>query len=70
MSTVDLRRLVWRKSHRSTADGSNGNCVEVAFGDSMVALRDSKNPAAGILAFPAPAFAALLRRRPWRSVTT
>jgi hypothetical protein len=31
VSTVDLSRLAWRKSSRSTTDGSNGNCVEVAF---------------------------------------
>lgn len=33
---------VWRKSSYSA--GSTGNCVEVAFGQT-VALRDSKNPA-------------------------
>lgn len=31
MSIVDLAQLAWRKSSRSTQDGSNGNCVEVAF---------------------------------------
>jgi len=33
VSTVDLSRLAWRKSSRSGQDGSNGNCVEVAFAD-------------------------------------
>ena len=41
--------LVWRKSSRSTQNGSNGNCVEVAFDGPSVALRDSKSPDEGIL---------------------
>jgi hypothetical protein len=35
----DLSRAVWRKSSRSGANG----CVEVAFLDDYVALRDSKD---------------------------
>ncbi|RJQ67276.1 DUF397 domain-containing protein [Pseudonocardiaceae bacterium YIM PH 21723] len=38
---------VWRKSSRSTANGSDVACVEVSFGESdenTVAVRDSKNP--------------------------
>jgi uncharacterized protein DUF397 len=31
VSTVDLTQLAWKKSSRSTQNGSNGNCVEVAF---------------------------------------
>ena len=31
LSTVDLSGLRWRKSSRSTANGDNGNCVEIAF---------------------------------------
>jgi uncharacterized protein DUF397 len=61
MSTVDLSGLAWRKSSRSTVSGDNGNCVEVAFADIVVAVRDSKNPAAGTLAFPATAFTRFLR---------
>jgi Domain of unknown function (DUF397) len=38
----------WRKSSRS---GANGNCVEVTFFDSGVAVRDSKNPDGPILRF-------------------
>ena len=34
--------LLWRKSARSSAQGSN--CVEVADADPRVAVRDSKNP--------------------------
>ncbi|CCH27430.1 DUF397 domain-containing protein [Actinosynnema sp. NPDC047251] len=56
VSTVDSTGLVWRKSSRS-GGGSNGNCVEVAFAGAAVAVRDSKNPAAGVLAFPAAQWA-------------
>ena len=38
----------WRKS--SYSEGSEGNCVEVAFGSVGVAVRDSKNAAGPILA--------------------
>lgn len=31
VSTVDMSRLVWKKSSRSGQDHTNGNCVEVAF---------------------------------------
>jgi hypothetical protein len=33
LSTMDLSGLRLRKSSRSTANGSNGNCVEIAFAD-------------------------------------
>ena len=41
----ELRSTVpdWRKSSHSNGNGGN-NCVEVAFLDSDVAVRDSKNP--------------------------
>ncbi len=51
--------LTWRKSSRS-GGGTNGNCVEVAFTQSAVAVRDSKNPVA-VLAFPAQQWRAFLR---------
>jgi len=60
MSTVDLAGLSWRKSSRSTANGSNGNCVEIAFAGPVVAVRDSKSPGAA-LAVPGTAFTAFLR---------
>jgi hypothetical protein len=44
---VDLAAAVWRKSTRS---GSSG-CVEVAFVDGQVAVRDSKNRRGGLLVF-------------------
>ncbi|MGA8113891.1 MAG: DUF397 domain-containing protein [Actinocatenispora sp.] len=37
----------WRKSGRSN---NNGNCVEVAVGAAVVGVRDSKDPAGGVLA--------------------
>jgi len=39
---VDLSRAVWKKSVRS--GGNSDNCVEVAFVDGAIAVRDSKNP--------------------------
>ena len=39
----------WRKSSRS-GNGSDGNCVEVAFAGPAVAVRDSKNASGPFLA--------------------
>jgi hypothetical protein len=33
----------WRKSSRS-ADGTSGDCVEVAYLNTVIGVRDSKNP--------------------------
>jgi hypothetical protein len=49
----------WRKSSRSN-DGGNGNCVEVAFVGRLTAVRDSKQPTAGVLAFPHQAWSSFL----------
>ncbi|GAB2881620.1 DUF397 domain-containing protein [Streptomyces mayteni] len=46
---VDLSNATWTKSHRSNG---GDNCLEVAFVDGVVALRDSKDvgkPGAQIL---------------------
>jgi len=46
---VDLSRAVWRKSSRSGP--YSDNCVEVAFIDGAIAVRDSKNPTGPTLIF-------------------
>jgi hypothetical protein len=46
---VDLSRAVWTKSVRS--GGNCDNCVEVAFVDDAIAVRDSKNPNGGVLVY-------------------
>jgi hypothetical protein len=39
--TVDLSRALWQ---RSSQDGAAENCVEVAFIDDAIAVRDSRDP--------------------------
>lgn len=46
---VDLTNAKWRKSTRSGAYGDN--CVEVAFVDDAVAVRDSKDQSGPVLVF-------------------
>lgn len=48
---------VWRKSSYT---GDQGNCVEVAWPNQEVAVRDSKQPAGPTLAFPASTWHAFL----------
>lgn len=54
----DPRHTVW---HRSSYSSANSNCVEVAFGDGDVAIRDSKAPETGHLRLPTVAFDAVRR---------
>lgn len=60
VSTVDLSRLAWRKSSRSGQDHTNGNCLEVAFTELSVAVRDSKSPDQGTLVLPASGWSGFL----------
>ena len=53
---VDLSRAAWRKSTRS---GNNG-CVEVAFVEDQVAVRDSKDRSGPVLVFTAPEWEAFV----------
>jgi hypothetical protein len=49
VSDRDLTEAVW---HKSTRSGANGDCVEVADNlPSVVAVRDTKNRAGGMLTF-------------------
>jgi hypothetical protein len=57
MQQVDISRAVWRTSRRS---GGNGNCVEVAFLDAAVAVRDSKDPSGPVLVFTPGEWAAFV----------
>lgn len=47
--SIDLSRAVWRKSAKSGP--WTDNCVEVAFVDGVIAVRDSKRPAGPFLVF-------------------
>ncbi len=50
MLTHHLNGAVWKKASRSNGNGGN-NCVEVAFLDTGVAVRDSKNRSGPALMF-------------------
>jgi hypothetical protein len=45
-----MSAAMWRKS--SFSSQSDGNCVEVAFGQVEAAVRDSKNPSGPMLTVP------------------
>jgi uncharacterized protein DUF397 len=53
----DLSRAAWRTSTRSQNDGQ---CVEVAFLDGQVAVRDSKHPTGPVLVFTGDEWATFL----------
>ena len=50
MLTHHLNNAAWRKASRSNGTGGN-NCVEVAFLDTGVAVRDSKDRSGPALMF-------------------
>lgn len=50
--------LRWRKSSHS---GNDADCVELALAAPHAMVRDSKNPNAGALKLPTPAFTDLIR---------
>ncbi|QKW08587.1 DUF397 domain-containing protein [Streptomyces sp. NA04227] len=53
-------RRHWKKS--SFSEGGDGNtCVEIADFGARVAIRDSKDPAQGLLSFPPGAFTAFVK---------
>ncbi|WP_216208513.1 DUF397 domain-containing protein [Amycolatopsis aidingensis] len=56
---MDLTDARWRKSSHSGGEGTDADCVEVAFVGAAVAVRDSKEPGAGALIFPSSAWRAL-----------
>lgn len=63
-SNGDCVEVAWRKSSYSGGEGANGACVEVAFTGPAVAVRDSKAPDSGAIAFPAAAWRAFLAGAP------
>ncbi|MGA5560252.1 DUF397 domain-containing protein [Streptomyces platensis] len=55
----NLAAIAWRKS--SYSNGGDANCVEVSDRfPGAVPVRDSKNPAGGVLLFPAAAWSAFI----------
>jgi hypothetical protein len=50
MNSPDFTNAVWRKAPRSGDNG--GQCVEVAFLDTVVELRDSKDRGSGPILTP------------------
>jgi hypothetical protein len=54
---INLSRATWRKSRRSQ---DNGACVEVAYLDGAVGLRDSKDPSGPVLMVTPDAFTAFI----------
>jgi Domain of unknown function (DUF397) len=54
---MDQSRTVWRKSSYS---GTQSNCVEVADLDHVIAVRDSRDPAAPALTFSPAAWASFV----------
>ena len=60
MLASQLHGAVWKKSRRSNGNGGN-NCVNVAFVNDHVAVRDSKDPDGPALLFTHPEWTAFIR---------
>jgi hypothetical protein len=60
--TACVANATWFRSSRTNQGGEGGNCVEVAFTESAIAVRDSKSPDTGTLVLPSSAWAGFLRR--------
>ncbi|MGY3518168.1 protein of unknown function [Micromonospora haikouensis] len=58
MTSPDLANVTWRKSSRSSANGSD--CVEVAEISSALAVRDSKDPGGPALLFDRDAWSSFV----------
>lgn len=58
MEPIDLTSVQWRKSSYSSG---NGQCVEVALAQGVMAIRDSKNPAGPALVFDHDTWSAFVR---------
>ncbi|MDG4814351.1 DUF397 domain-containing protein [Micromonospora sp. WMMD956] len=58
MTSSDLTNVTWRKSTRSSANGSD--CVEVAELSSALAVRDSKDPGGPALRFDRDAWSSFV----------
>ena len=59
--SAELAAAVWQQSSH-TGGGSGNACIEVAFLDSAVAVRDSKDPGGAALVVSPRCWAAFLRR--------
>jgi len=59
LNTHQLHGAAWKKGSRSNGNGGN-NCVEVAFLDTGVAVRDSKNQTGPALVFTQAEWAAFV----------
>jgi hypothetical protein len=64
-SNTNCVEVAWRKS---TFSGANTNCVEVFPTPDRVGVRDSKNPGAAVLVFPAAQWAGSVTRVCCRTV--
>jgi len=64
VSAEELPGAVWRKSSRS---GAYGNCVELAWLDRQVGIRNSRDPRGPVLVYtPADLAAFVSRAKDWR----